>query len=266
MGLITCGPGGSTTAEVFTAINEAVLKSWESAAAQMTSASYAIEPYGVEVKVYTSNGDGTFTATPQVGVYSALHHDTDAATSASNAATSESNAATSASNAATSESNAATSASNAAISESNAATSASNAATSETNAATSESNAATSASNAAISETNAALSYDNFDDRYLGAKASDPTLDNDGDPLLTGALYWNTSANEMRAYDGVSWNAITAAGAVGGGADKIFWENDQTVTADYTITSSKNAMTAGDITINTGVTVTVPTGVRWVIV
>jgi len=56
------------------------------------------------------------------------------------------------------------------------------------------------------------------------------------------------------------------SGAVGGASNKAFYENDQTVTADYTITAGKNAMTAGPITINTGVTVTVPTGATWSIV
>lgn len=46
----------------------------------------------------------------------------------------------------------------------------------------------------------------------------------------------------------------------------VFYENSQTVTADYTITAGKNAMSAGPITINTGVTVTVPTGSVWTIV
>jgi len=47
--------------------------------------------------------------------------------------------------------------------------------------------------------------YDSFDDRYLGVKASDPTLDNDGNALIEGALYWNSISNEMRAYTGVAW-------------------------------------------------------------
>lgn len=47
--------------------------------------------------------------------------------------------------------------------------------------------------------------YDQFDDRYLGSKASDPTTNNDGEPLLTGALYWNTTSNQMRVYDGTAW-------------------------------------------------------------
>jgi hypothetical protein len=148
-----------------------------------------------------------------------------AATSETNAATSESNASTSAStattqagiattqagNASTSASNASTSASNAATSESNAATSESNAATSASNAATSESNAATSESNAATSASAAAASADAFDDVYLGSKSSDPTLDNDGDPLAAGMLYYNTVSNIMRIYSGSAWENVAVS-------------------------------------------------------
>lgn len=48
-----------------------------------------------------------------------------------------------------------------------------------------------------------------FDDRYLGSKASDPTLDNDGAALLTGALYWNTTSNSIRVYGGSAWSELT---------------------------------------------------------
>lgn len=65
--------------------------------------------------------------------------------------------------------------------------------------------ATSSASAAATSEANAAASYDSFDDRYLGAKSSNPTVDNDGNALLTGAIYWNSVANEMRAWSGSAW-------------------------------------------------------------
>ena len=60
----------------------------------------------------------------------------------------------------------------------------------------------------------------------------------------------------------------TAATAVptGGGSNKIFFENDQTVTTSYTLTTNKNAMTAGPVTINSGVTVTVPSGSTWTVV
>lgn len=51
--------------------------------------------------------------------------------------------------------------------------------------------------------------YDNFDDRYLGSKSSDPTLDNDGNALIEGALYWNTTNKKLRIYDGVNWGDIS---------------------------------------------------------
>ena len=144
--------------------------------------------------------------------------ETNAATSETNAATSESNASTSASTATTQASNASTSASNAATSESNASTSASNAATSESNAATSETNAATSETNAsnsataaAQSATDAANSADAFDDVYLGSKSSDPTVDNDGDALAAGMLYYNTSSNIMRIYSGSAWENVAVS-------------------------------------------------------
>jgi len=55
-------------------------------------------------------------------------------------------------------------------------------------------------------------------------------------------------------------------GATGGGDDKIFYENDVTVTTDYELTASTNAMSAGPILINSGVTVTIPSGQFWTIV
>ncbi|HMA77644.1 MAG TPA: hypothetical protein VKP88_00715, partial [Candidatus Paceibacterota bacterium] len=65
--------------------------------------------------------------------------------------------------------------------------------------------AANSASAAAISEANAEAAFDSFDDRYLGAKASEPTLDNDGDPLIEGAIYWNSTSDNLWVYDGADW-------------------------------------------------------------
>jgi hypothetical protein len=67
--------------------------------------------------------------------------------------------------------------------------------------------AAASQTAAGSSATAAAAAYDSFDDRYLGAKSSNPTVDNDGNALLTGALYWNTVSNEMRVYSGSAWVA-----------------------------------------------------------
>ena len=63
----------------------------------------------------------------------------------------------------------------------------------------------------------------------------------------------------------ISWGE-SAAGANGGGSDKIFWENGQTVTTNYTITNNYNAMSAGPITINNGIAVTIGTGENWTIV
>lgn len=62
----------------------------------------------------------------------------------------------------------------------------------------------------------------------------------------------------------LSWGL--AGGALGTGTDQIFYENDQTVTGTYSITAGKNAMTAGPVAINSGVTVTVPSGSSWTIV
>ena len=133
---------------------------------------------------------------------------TASATSASNAATSETNAGTSETNAASSASAASTSASNASTSETNAATSASTATTQASNASTSATNAATSATAAQTAQTAAELALDNFDDIYLGAKASDPALDNDGDALTEGDLYFNSTSNQLKYWDGSNWQGI----------------------------------------------------------
>ena len=140
----------------------------------------------------------------------------NASSSASAASTSASNTSTSASNAASSASSASTSASNAAASESAVSTSASNAATSATNAANSAPAASNSATSATNAQTAAEAALDSFDDRYLGAKSSAPSVDNDGNALLTGALYWNTTASQLYVWDGAAWDdaAFNASGAV----------------------------------------------------
>jgi chemotaxis protein histidine kinase CheA len=164
-----------------------------------------------------------------------------AATSETNAATSETNAASSATAAASSASAAATSETNAETAETNAASSATAAASSATTAAGSAMAAASSASAAATSESNAAASaaaaaasLDNFDDRYLGSKTSDPTLDNDGNALLTGALYYNSVEGQMRVYDGSVWIAASAA------SEAIL------VVYEYTATSGQTTFTGTD--------------------
>jgi hypothetical protein len=73
------------------------------------------------------------------------------------------------------------------------------------------------------------------------------------------------NATVVGTYVAHLWSDI-GGGATGGGTNQIFFENQQTVTADYTITTGRNAVSAGPITIDTGVSVSIPTGSYWVIV
>jgi hypothetical protein len=119
---------------------------------------------------------------------------------------------------------------------------------------TSASAAAASATAASSSATAAAASYDSFDDRYLGAKSSDPSVDNDGNTLLTGALYWNTSSNVMKVWTGSTWfNPNIAAGylALSGGTmtGNIVFNAGQTFTGTLPLTGG--TMT-GAITFSAG--------------
>jgi hypothetical protein len=126
----------------------------------------------------------------------------DATTDAANQASVASTKATEAAASATAAASSATSAS----------TSATASASSATASASSATSAASSATSAASSATAAAASYDDFDDRYLGAKSSDPSTDNDGDALLAGALYFNTTTNIMQTYTGSAWQSIATGG------------------------------------------------------
>ena len=119
-------------------------------------------------------------------------------------------ATTSASAAASSATAAASSATAAASSASTATTKASEASSSATASASSATAAASSATAAASSATSAASSFDDFDDTYLGAKSSAPSVDNDGDALATGALYFNTTTDALNVWNGSAWVAITA--------------------------------------------------------
>lgn len=169
--------------------------------------------------------------------------ESNAATSASNSATSASASAASASAASASESAAAASEAAAATSESNAAASASSSASSATDSANSATASASSATDSANSATASAGSatasagsataaagsataaagsataaagsataasdkYDEFDARYLGEKASDPSVDNQGGALVEGALYFNTTSDAMKVYDGAAWVSV----------------------------------------------------------
>jgi hypothetical protein len=199
------GAGGSGDATT-DAANQASVASTKAAEAAASALAAAGSATAADVSDTQANTSKIAAATSE----------TNAANSASAASTSATNAASSASAASTSASNAATSETNASNSASTASTQATNASNSAATASTQASNASTSASNAATSETNAAASFDSFDDRYLGAKSSDPTVDNDGNALLTGALYFNSTAGVMNVYNGSAWLAayVSAAGVL----------------------------------------------------
>lgn len=110
--------------------------------------------------------------------------------------------------------NASTNATNAA----NSATAASNSATASANSATASANSATASANAQtaaeLARDQALVAADNFDDTYLGAKSADPTTDNDGDPLSVGDLFFLTTTNNLRVYNGTAWEdaAVSTSG------------------------------------------------------
>ncbi len=147
---------------------------------------------------HTSTGSQPINTNTDSAKWSLLVDAASATSSASAAASSASAAATSASNASSSASAASTSASNAASSASSASSSASSAASAQT------------AAEAARDQTLAV--YDSFDDRYLGSKTSDPSVDNDGNALVAGALYFNSVSGVMRLYTGTAWVAAYVQG------------------------------------------------------
>jgi hypothetical protein len=97
------------------------------------------------------------------------------------------------------------------------------------------------AATASAAATAAAASYDSFDDRYLGAKASAPSVDNDGNALATGALYWNSTTSAMQVWSGSAWGGITSAVSssrwtetAAGGETTLNGLDDNSVTLSYT--------------------------------
>jgi hypothetical protein len=82
---------------------------------------------------------------------------------------------------------------------------------------------------------------------------------------LGAGIRYNTTLATFEGYNNSVWGQI-GGGATGAGGNAVFVENDQLVTTDYTLTANKNAMSAGPITINNGVLVTIPTGATWSIV
>ena len=102
-----------------------------------------------------------------------------------------------------------------------------------------ETDAEAQATAAAASAAAAAASYDAFDDRYLGSKASDPTLDNDGNALLTGALYFDSTNSVMKVYNGTEW--ANASSSIEGVKSNFY----------YTATSGQTVFSGADDNANT---------------
>jgi hypothetical protein len=247
---------GSATAAATSAASAAA-----SATAAATSATSAAN--SATASAASASASATSASAAATSASSAATSATAAATSATSAAASATAAATSATSASASASASATSASAAATSANSAATSATAAATSASSAATSASSALTSANSAATSATSAAASYDQFDDRYLGSKTSDPTLDNDGNPLITGALYFNSVVNAMKVYNGSSWDLVAP--------DTSNFIQKTVLTAKGSILAATGASTPAQLTVasTNGYVLSVDsaeaTGLKWIL-
>ena len=108
---------------------------------------------------------------------------------------------------------------------------------------------------------NAALSSTGYFTPPVGTTGQRPATG------VTGMFRFNSPTTSFEGYNGTTWGSIGGGGgATGGTGNAVFYENDLTISVDYTLTTSKNAMTAGPVTINSGITVTVPTGQTWSII
>ena len=329
--------GGSMTGELDMQTNKIVNLGTPTANADASTKAYVDSTVGLA---------GGYASAAAASAAAALLSETAAGTSETNAATSAGTATTQAGIATTQAGTATTQAATATTQAATATTQA-GIATTQAGIATTQAGLADTARVAAESARDSALAaFDNFDDVYLGQKASDPTVDNDGDPLTSGDLYYNTTSNQMFVYDGSTWlpayspstaaatssvaagdltstnvqdalneldtekvprtsttgsaklpvgttgerdgspaagmiryNTTTSSfegygaawgaiggGATGGGSDDWALEHSNTVTTSYTISTGKNVVSAGPLTINSGATVTVPSGSTWVIV
>lgn len=81
---------------------------------------------------------------------------------------------------------------------------------------------------------------------------------------VDGEMRYNTTTDQFEGYQGGAWGQL-GGGATGGGGDEVFVENARTVTTNYTLSTNKSAESVGPITINSGITVTIPSDQRWVV-
>ena len=163
-----------------------------SATASATSATTASNKAADAQKLAVNAEDSQFTLSDgSTTGYSALHYNAkaeDEKTAAASSATAAANSATAAASSATASSN-----------------SASTSSTQATNSSNSASSSATAQAASEAARDAALAALDSFDDRYLGVKSSAPTVDNDGNSLATGSLYYDSSSNSMKVYSGSAW-------------------------------------------------------------
>jgi hypothetical protein len=130
-------------------------------------------------------------------------------------------------------------------------------------------NAAADAAAAAASAAAAAASYDSFDDRYLGNKTTAPSVDNDGNALIVGALYFNSVTSVMQVWSGSAWGNITSgvtalrwSKTAAGGETTLNGTDDNSVTLTYTVGYEQLYLNGvflsrgGDYTATTGSSIT----------
>jgi hypothetical protein len=239
-----------------------------SATAASTSATSAATSAGSsETSAIASATSATASASSATAAATSATSSASSATAAATSATSSAASATAAATSATSAAASATTAANSVATIAGYATSSANsataAATSATSAAASATAASTSAASAATSATSAATSYDEFDDRYLGSKTSDPTVDNDGGALLTGALYFNSVIDAMKVYNGSSWDLVAP--------DTSNFIQKTLLTAKGAIIAASGASTPAELTVATtngyvlSVNSATATGLEWIL-
>ncbi|CAB4139567.1 Bacteriophage T7 tail fibre protein [uncultured Caudovirales phage] len=167
-----------------------------------------VDPQDVATKAWSENGMTSQLAQAQASANASAASAAAASTSATAAAGSVTSAAAQAANAAASATAAAgsvTAASNSAATASSHVTAAQ---TARTGAETARTGAETARTGAQAAQAAAEAAFDSFDDRYLGAKSSAPSVDNDGATLFIGALYWDTTLNRLRVWSGSAWQSI----------------------------------------------------------